>query len=97
MGQRTTKIVQAAAFEIADNALTRASVELAGFEPATSSLRKMWSKQSDQGKRIPLMFLWRGCGASDVRRREIWQPTATSSARSQILVNRALTPQNSPA
>ena len=34
-----TKIVQAGAFEIADNALTRAFVELAGFEPATSSLR----------------------------------------------------------
>ena len=33
VGQRTTKIVQAAAFEIADNALTRAFVELAGFDP----------------------------------------------------------------
>ena len=50
MGQRTTKIVQAAAFEIADNALTRAFVELTGFEPVTSSLRKMRSKRSDQGK-----------------------------------------------
>jgi len=36
------KIVQPAAFEIADNALTRAFVELAGFEPAAFSLRKMW-------------------------------------------------------
>jgi len=49
VGKRTTKIEQAAAFEIADNALTRAFVELAGFEPATSSLRKMWSNRRDQG------------------------------------------------
>ena len=62
MGQRTTKIAQAAAFDIADNALTRAFVELAGFEPATSSLRKIRSKRSDQGKRPPIPGWWSGCG-----------------------------------
>jgi len=61
VGQRTTKIVQAAAFGIA---------ELAGFEPATSSLRTMCTKRSDQEKRRPSGGLWRGCGTSDVRRRE---------------------------
>ena len=45
-------------------------VELTGFEPVTSSLRKMRSKASDQGKRHGLAGLWRGCGASDVRHRE---------------------------
>ena len=49
VGLRTTAIVQAAAFEIADNALTGAFVELAGFEPATSSLRKMRANVGDQG------------------------------------------------
>jgi hypothetical protein len=36
-----------------------------------------------------LRLLWRGCGTSDVRRREIWQPAGRRSARSQILVNPA--------
>lgn len=34
------------------------------------SLRKMCSKRFDQGKQGLLRVLWRGCGASDVRRRE---------------------------
>jgi len=46
-------------------------VELAGFEPAAFSLRKMRSKGCDQGKRHPLTVLWRGCGTSVVRQREI--------------------------
>jgi hypothetical protein len=46
------------------------SVELTGFEPVTPSLRKMWSKPSDQGKRGPFAGLWAGCGPSHVRRRE---------------------------
>ena len=45
-------------------------MELAGFEPAAFSLRKMRSKASDQGKRHAFMVLWRGCGTSDVRCRE---------------------------
>jgi hypothetical protein len=70
VGQRTTKVVQAAAFEIADNALTRAFMELAGFEPAAPSLRKMRSKPSDQGELPLIPGLWSSCGASHVRRRE---------------------------
>jgi len=45
-------------------------VELAGFEPAAFSLRKMRSNRSDQGKRYALAGLWRDCGASGVRRGE---------------------------
>jgi len=37
------------AFEFLEIALTRALVELAGFEPAAPSLRKMRSKSSEQG------------------------------------------------
>jgi hypothetical protein len=48
------------------------SVELTGFEPVTPSLRKMRSKRSDQGKRLPFAGLWASCGASDVRRCEAW-------------------------
>ena len=59
--------MQAAAFEIADNALTREYVELTGFEPVTPSLRKMQSKPPDQGKRHSFKGLWRGCGTSHVR------------------------------
>ena len=43
------KIVQAAAFEIANNALTRGFSGAGGFGPPTPSLRKMWSKPADQG------------------------------------------------
>ena len=71
-GATGDEIVQAAAFEIADNALTRAFVELAGFEPATSSLRKMRSKRCDQGKWHTLAGLWSTCGTSDERHRESW-------------------------
>jgi hypothetical protein len=39
-------------------------VELTGFEPVTPSLRKMQSDASDQGKRLDLACLWRGCGPS---------------------------------
>jgi hypothetical protein len=48
----------------------RISVELRGFEPLTPSLRKMWSKSSEQGKRHQFSGLWSGCGASHVRHRE---------------------------
>ena len=57
-------------FELANIALTRALVELAGFEPAAFSLRKMRSKPSDQGKRDAFTGLWGGCGANGVRQRE---------------------------
>ena len=48
-------------------------MELAGFEPVTPSLRKMQSKPSDQGKRLDLVGLWRGCGTSHVRQGETSQ------------------------
>jgi hypothetical protein len=48
-------------------------VELTGLEPAAPSLRKMRSKLSDQEKRPALGVVWRGCGPSDVRRREMWR------------------------
>jgi len=44
VGPRATKIVQVAAFEIADKALTREFVEPTGFEPVARSLRKMRSR-----------------------------------------------------
>jgi len=47
-------------------------VELAGFEPAAFSLRKMWSKRCYLGKQCQFTVLWGGCGASGVRRRESW-------------------------
>jgi hypothetical protein len=47
-------------------------VKLEGFEPPTPSLRKMWSRRCDLGKRHPFMVLWGGCGVSDVRHRELW-------------------------
>ncbi len=47
------------------------SVELRGFEPLTPSLRKMWSKPSDQGKRRLEAGLWAGRGARHVRQREL--------------------------
>jgi len=47
------------------------SVELTGFEPVAPSLRKMWSKRCDEGKQGVLKALWRGCGTSGVRQREI--------------------------
>jgi hypothetical protein len=52
-------------FEITDCALTRAFVELTGFEPVTPSLRKMQSKLFDQGKRYIVARLWD-------ERRETW-------------------------
>ena len=46
-------------------------MELTGFEPVTSSLRKMQSKPSDQGfRRTESEVLWRDCGTSEVRRGE---------------------------
>ena len=45
-------------------------MELTGFEPVTPSLRKMRSTPSDQGIRLPLEGLWRGCGTNKVRRGE---------------------------
>ena len=45
-------------------------MELAGFEPAAPSLRKMWSKLCDQGKWQAQTRLWGGCGASEVRNGE---------------------------
>jgi hypothetical protein len=45
-------------------------VEVTGFEPVTTSLRKTRLKPSDQGKRHASGVLWRGCGASGVRFRE---------------------------
>ena len=42
-------------------------VELRGFEPLTPSLRKMWSKSSDQEERHSLVVLWGSCGASHAR------------------------------
>jgi len=49
----------------ADIALTRRLVELTGFEPVAPSLRKVRSKLSDQGKRLSISVLWRGCGTRD--------------------------------
>ena len=46
-------------------------VELTGFEPVTPSLRKMWSRPSDQAKQYAFTGLWGSCGASDVRHSEI--------------------------
>ena len=45
-------------------------MELTGFEPVTSSLRKMQSKPSDQEIWLKIAVLWRGCGTSHVRRGE---------------------------
>jgi len=70
VGHRTTKTEQAAAFEIADNALTRAFVELTGFEPVTPSLRTMRSKRRYQGEHFVRVGLWRGCGTSGVNSTE---------------------------
>ena len=66
-------------------------MELAGFEPATSSLRKMRSKSCDQGKRHGLTLLWRGCGTSHVRQREIWHDSLVQSPPPPS--GRPLTPQ----
>ena len=54
-------------------------MELAGFEPATFSLRKM-SKPCHQGKRHRLAVLWRGCGTSVVRRSETRRSVQPKSA-----------------
>ena len=58
-------------------------VELTGFEPVAPSLRKMWSKPSDQGKRAQFWVLWHGCGASDGRRGETL--TVCASRRTTFL------------
>ena len=48
-------------------------VELTGFEPVAPSLRKTRTKRCDLGFQAHLRVLWRGCGTSDVRRRETRQ------------------------
>jgi hypothetical protein len=50
-------------------------VELTGFEPVTSSLRKMRTKRCDQGICLDSAGLWSGCATSDVSGREMAQET----------------------
>lgn len=49
-------------------------MELTGFEPVTFSLRKMWSNSCDQGFCSDNRCLWRSCGTSVVRRRDLSKP-----------------------
>jgi len=70
-------------------------VELTGFEPVTPSLRKMWSKPSDQGKQPTSAVLWRGCGTSQVRPRET-RPDGVKSGASNARPIRGPSGGNAP-
>jgi hypothetical protein len=69
-------------------------VELTGFEPVTSSLRKMRSKPRDQEKRYEIAVLWSGCGASLVRHGEISAVFTKSVASHDVGCCRCSLPQS---